>query len=426
MRVMLFGAGYEPDLGPDAPLFTMLCENLVRLGHQVTVITSVPHYPSGHVSAEFRGKGKLLWKSVENGVNVIRVALPSVDRAKLPQRFLQYVCYQLGATWAGFGKQYDVVMASSSSLTALLPFASMVVLPHKPAIYSVYDVYPSVGITLGIFRHKAVIALVFSMEYFCLNHAAVVRIISDSFRPDLRAMGVPDDKMVLVYDWVDTDLVHPMPRDNAFSREHGLTGQFNVLYAGNIGLSQGLEHVLTAAEALADHQDILFVFVGDGANRESLVAEARRRQLKNVKFIPYQPRERLPEVLASADISLVSLKRGIGVCSLPSKTYSILASGRPIIACIDECSETWNLVQRAKAGLCIPPENPPALVEALLKIKQDREGREQMGRNGRVWAEQHHSPQAGAKNIEALMLEIIEKKEVENHRRKNDLTSPHR
>jgi colanic acid biosynthesis glycosyl transferase WcaI len=384
----------------------MLCENLVRLGNQVTMITTVPNYPSGRVSAEFRGKGKWLWKSVENGVNVIRVAQPSVDASRLPLRMLQFICYQIGATWAGLGKQYDVVMAASSSLTAWLPFASMVVLRRKPAIYSVYDVYPSIGVTLGIFRHKPVIALVSSMERFCLNNARVVRIISNSFRPELRAMGVPDEKMILVYDWVDTDLIHPLPRDNGFSREHNLTNQFVVLYAGNLGLSQGLEHVLTAAETLVEHQDISFVFVGDGANRERLVAEAGQRRLTNVKFIPFQPRQRLPEVLASANVSLVSLQRGIGFGSLPSKTFSILASGRPVVASIDEGSETWNLIKRAEAGLCVPPENPSALVEAILILQKDRELREQMGRNGRNWAVKHHSPQSGAKQIEKIMLEI--------------------
>ncbi len=404
MRVLIIGGCYEPDLGPSAPLFTMLCENLVRLGHQVTMITMVPSYPTGNVSAEFRGK--LLFKSEENGVNVIRVGLPSVDRSKLHLRMLQFICYQIGATWAGLSKQYDVVMASTSSLTVLLPFAYLVVLRRKPAIYSIYDVYPSIGITLGIFRHKWLIALISSMERFCLNNATVIRIISDSFRPELRKMGVPEEKMILVYDWVDTDLVHPMPRDNAFARDHGLTGKFVILYAGNMGLSQGLEHVLTAARMLEDHTDICFVFVGDGVNRERLVAETEQRRLNNVKFIPFQPRQLLPEVLASADISLVSLQRGIGFSSLPSKTYSILSSGRPMVVCVDEKSETRNLIDRAEAGLCVPPENPSALVEAILNLKNDPELRERMGRNGRIWAENNHSPLSGAKQIEKIMLDI--------------------
>jgi colanic acid biosynthesis glycosyl transferase WcaI len=219
-------------------------------------------------------------------------------------------------------------------------------------------------------------------------------------------MGVPDEKMALVYDWVDTDLVHPMPRENAFAREHNLVGKFVVLYAGNIGLSQGLEHVLCAAETLQNCPDIKFVFVGDGANREHLVAESEGRHLENVTFLPFQPRQRLPEVLASADISLVSLQSGIGVSSLPSNTFSILASGRPVIACVDEGSETWNLIKRAEAGLCIPPEKPLELADAILTLKENQVLRESMGQNGRCWAESHHSPQAAAKQIERLMLEV--------------------
>ena len=404
MRIMILGLHYEPDLGPAAPLATMLCENLVRLGHHVTIITWVPHYPSGRVSKEFRGK----WfaKSVEKGVNVIRVGVPSVDRSKLPLRLLQFLCFQIGATLAGLGKKYDVVFSSDTCLEVFLPFTTLVVLRHKPAIYSVYDVYPSAGIKLGIFRHKTVIALVTGMERFLLNHAKVVRIISDSFRPDLREMGVPDEKMSLVYDWVDTDLVHPMPRDNAFAQEHELVDKFVVLYAGNMGLSQGLEHVLSAAERLQEHQDIQFVFVGEGASRERVIADAEQRRLKNVKFFPYQPRPRLPEVLASADISLVSLKHGIGFTALPNKTLSILASGRAMIACIDEGSETWKLVKRAEAGLVVTPENPSALADAILTLKKDKDFRERLGNNGRTWAVNHHSPQVGAKLIEEILFEI--------------------
>jgi len=404
MRVLIFGSHYEPDLGPSAPLYTMLCENLVKLGHQVTMITPVPHYPSGRVAMEYRGK--LFWRSVEKGVEVIRIRLPSVDRSKLPLRFLQYIVYQLGTSWIGLSKKYDVVISGSSSLTAWLPFALLVVLRRKPSIYSVHDVYPKVGVTLGFFRHEPVIALVSAMERFCLNHAKRVRILSDSFRPDLHALGVSDQKMALVYDWVDTDLVQPMPRDNPFAREHDLVGKFVVLYAGNLGFSQALEHVLCAAEVLQTCRDINFVFVGDGASREHLVTETERRHLENVKFLPFQPRQRLPEVLASADVSLVSLQRGIGVSSLPSKTFSILASGRPVIACVDEGSETWNLIKQAEAGLCVPPETPSELVDAIFRLKENQPLRERTGQSGRCWAENHHSPQFAAKQIEKLMLEV--------------------
>ncbi len=405
MRIVIFGGHYEPDLGPSAPIYTMLCENLVRLGHQVTMATMVPHYPSGQVPPAYRGR--FLWKSTEKGVEVIRVGLPSLDRSKLAYRFLQFLVYQVGVIVSMLGKPYDVVYAGGAGITVWLAFTALVALPRKPAIYAVYDVYPHVGVKLGIFRHKPVIAAVAAVEKVCLRSATLVRIISESFRPNLRELGVADEKMSMVYDWVDTDLVRPLPRSNAFSQEFGLDGKCVVMYAGNIGLSQGLENVLDAAEMLAVHTDLLFVFVGDGANREKLAAEIARRQLRNVRLIPFQPRERLPDVLASADISLVPLRHGVGHGSLPSKTYSILASGRPVIASVDEDSETWNLITRAKAGICIHPESPRDLAQAVLQLRDAPAVRETLGRNGRMWAENVHSPQAGARAIEQLLETVI-------------------
>jgi colanic acid biosynthesis glycosyl transferase WcaI len=402
MRVLMIAPYYAPDLGPSAPLFTMLSMGLVHRGHQVTVIAAVPHYPSGQVPTLYRGRR--IQRSSENGVEVVRVPVPSMNRSNLAQRLLQFICYQLGATWAGLGQRYDVLLVANPALWVWLPFACLGVLRRKPAIFSVHDVYPDVGITLGIFRHKPVIAAVVGLERFCLNHASVVRILSESFRPGLRALGVPDAKMALVYDWVDTALIQPLPRDNAFALEHNLTDRFIVLYAGNLGLSQGLENVLTAAELLVDHYDLRFVLVGDGAGREYLMDQVEQRRLANVQFLPFQPRARLPEVLATADVSLVTLRKGVGSGSLPSKTFSILASGRPMLASVDEGSETWNLVERAEAGLCVPPENPSKLAEAILTLKQDERLRERLGRNGRTWVEHHHSPQSAAEQFEKLLL----------------------
>ena len=408
MNVLIIGTLYEPDLGPSAPLFTMLSKGLVQRGNQVTVITMVPHYPSGQVSARFRGKW--IWRSSENGVNVIRIGLPSVNRARLAQRLLQFFCYQIGATIAGIGLKYDAVIAVNPALGVWLPFASLAVLRRKSAIFSVHDVYPDVGVTLGIFRNKLVINAVGSLEKYCLKHAVFVRILSESFRPGLRNLDVPDSKMVLVYDWVDTELIHPMPKVNSFLLDNNLNERFVVLYAGNMGLSQGLENILSAAEMLSDQQDLQFVFVGDGTGRELLQTQAKQKQLKNVQFIPFQPREKLPEVLASADISLVNLRRGIGSASLPSKTFSIMASGRPILVSVDEESETYKLIKRADAGLCVPPEDPSKLAEAILTLKQDKALCERLGRNGRDWVEQHHSPQFAAQQFENILLEAISSK----------------
>ena len=406
MRILLIVPYYAPDLGPSAPLFTMLSEGLVKHGHEVLVVTTVPHYPSGQVSSSY--KGKWIHRSVENGVKISRVWLPSVKRANFAFRLVQFVCYQIGAVWAEFNQKYDVVIAANPGLWIWLPFAYYVRLRHKPALFSVHDVYPDVGVTLGVFRNKSIISVIAWLERYCLNGSRIVRILSESFRPGLRNLGTPDSKMALIYDWVDTDLIQPLSKNNRFAQENKLTDRFVVLYAGNIGLSQGLENVLAAAEQLTGQTDIQFLFIGDGPGREPLIAQARSRKLTNVQFLPFQPRNCLPEVLGSADVSLVVLRKGIGTGSLPSKTFSILASGRPVIASVDEQSETWNLIQKAHAGLCIEPENPSELGKAILILRNDNKLREQLGKNGRLWAEKWHSPESATTQFEELLAKTMD------------------
>ena len=405
MRIMVIVPHYRPDGGPGAPLFTRLCEELVRQGHQVVVLTAVPHYPSGRVPAKYHGK--LRSRTNENGVQVIRVALPSVNRRNLFWRMVQFVSYQMGATLAGWNQAYDVLIATTSALEVWLPYAVLSVARHKPAIYSVHDVYPDVGVNLGVFRHKAVIRFVAALEDYCLRHAAAVRVLSKSFVPRLLARGVPESKLSLVYDWVDTDLIRPLPRDNGFAREHNLVDDFVVLYAGNIGFLQGLEYVLESASLLVEREDVRFVFVGDGAARDGLVEQAQQMGLSNVQFLPYQPLDRMPEILAAADVSLVPLLKGIGSGALPSKSFSILASGRPLIASIDPDSDLVNLVQRAKAGICVPPQSPDLLAEAIIRLKEDPALCRQYGQNGRAYALEHHSPGAAATKFEDLLHAIL-------------------
>jgi len=413
MRVLLITPYYSPDLGPSAPLFTMLAEGLVKVGHDVVVVTTVPHYPSGQVSSSYRDDW--IHRSVENGVKISRVWVPSVKRSNFAFRLLQFLCYQIGAVWAEFTQDYDVVLAANPALWVWMPFAYYVSFSNKPALFSVHDVYPDVGVTLGVFRHKFIIEVVASLERYCLDRSRIVRVLSESFKPGLRNLGTPDSKMALVYDWVDTDLIRPCPRDNQFAQRHNLKDRFVVLYAGNIGLSQGLENVLAAAEQLVEHQDIHFLFVGDGPGREQLMARAHSNKLTNVQFLPFQARTCLPEVLGSADISLVVLRKGIGTGSLPSKTFSILASGRPIIASVDEQSETWDLIQKAQAGLCIEPENPLELVKAILTLKNDQNLRIRLGQNGRIWAERRHSPQSATMQFEELLNKAIGLKELKRN-----------
>jgi colanic acid biosynthesis glycosyl transferase WcaI len=402
MKILVVTPHYLPDGGPSAPLFAMLCEALVQRGHQVIVVAAVPHYPSGQVPPEYQGRR--IKHTVENGVQVIRVPVPSVNRSRMLHRLLQFMVFQLGAAYVTLSEQYDIVLLSNPALSTGIPLATASVLRRRPVVYSIHDVYPNVGVALGVFRHRWVIAAVGAWERFSLKQSKKVRILSESFLPGIRALGVCDDKVELIYDWVDTQLVRPLSRNNDFAQEHHLVDKFVVLYAGNIGLSQGLEHVLTVAERLVAQVDICFVLVGDGTGKARLVQDAQSRNLANVMFLPFQPRSRLPEVLATADVSLVPLQHGIGAQSLPSKSFSILASGRPLIASVDENSDLALLVQRSEAGICVPPGDPMQLADALMRLRNDTELCALLGHNGRIYAERYHSPERAAEHFERLLI----------------------
>jgi len=404
MKVLLVTPFYAPDLGPSAPLLTMLSEDLVGLGHPVSVITAVPHYPSGIVLPEFRGR--LIQREKRNGVEVIRMWVPSGNRSNLYHRLLTFFVFQLLSSIVGLRCSYDVLIITNPAIETYLPFTLLSWLRRKPSLLCVWDVYPEIGIRMGIFQNPIIISLVGALENFCLRRTNTIQVLGNGFISGLKSHAVPGSKIVVIPPWLDTDFIRPLPRQNSFSYEQGLNGDFVVLYSGNLGLSQGLENVLLAAKFLSHLQHIRFVFVGDGANREKLVTMASDMQLNNVKFIPFQPRECLPEVLATSDVSLVSLQGGIGNSSLPSKTFPIFASGRPVLAVADKESGLWNLVQQSKGGMCVPPSDPKHLAETISVLEQSPELRRQMSKNAREFALQFHSRKSAAHQFETILQRL--------------------
>lgn len=406
MRILFFSNYYTPDGGPAAPLFGMLAENLVKNGHEVTVITTPPHYPTGYVNNTYR-----TWRisrSIENGVKVARVPIPSIDRKSLVNRLIQFLAYQVGATIEGYRSLPDVVISHSPSLEVWFPFLIHGINKKRKTIYSIHDVYPDVGIRMGIFRSKIIVKLITRMEKKFINEASIVRVLSKSFIKRVQELGAAHEKIRLIYDWVDINSISPMDRQNSFSMEYDLNNTFNIFYTGNIGKVQGLLTVIEAAKLLRNHSDIRFVFVGEGIAKQDLIRESNNLGLTNVVFIPYQPREKMGEVLASSDIGLVCLRKGTGFGALPSKTYSILASGRPLIACVDEGSDTWDVVQQSMGGVAIPPENPQLLAEAIIQIYADEDLRNSMGIKGRRYVVKFHSLEFGATQFEEIINHIYQ------------------
>src|SRR5262249_7943618 len=178
---------------------------------------------------------------------------------------------------------------------------------------------------------------------------------------------------------VDTATVMPLSRLTPLRQTLGLDDRLIILYAGSLGHLQGLACVLDAAAILQQRKDLCFLFVGEGAKKGELAILAKEKRLANVQFLPPYPWSEVPQVLATAYISLVPVRRGFGFETVPSKLYSVMASGRPVIASVDPGCDTWSLVQRSGCGICVAPEDAAALAEAIGRLADDRGLRQRLG-----------------------------------------------
>lgn len=294
----------------------------------------------------------------------------------------------------------------SKPLTIGLTAWAISCLKHIPYVYNVQDIYPDIAIRLGVLKNKTAIHVFRWLERFVYRSAARITVLSEGFRANLLQKSVLLAKLRIIPNFVNTDFMKPLPRQNNFSAQHQLNNYFVVMYAGNIGLSQRLETLLVAADQLKDLSDLRILIVGNGATKGEIVTLAAKMNLSNVIFLPFQPRGELPIMYASADVSLVIIRQGISSESVPSKTYTIMASGRPIIASVDSDSEIWTMLHKAECGLCIPPEDAALLAQAIRELHTKREFASQMGEKGRAYVVENHSQRRVVDLYHQLLTEL--------------------
>lgn len=382
MKVLVISLYYEPDLcQSNGPIIRSICDDLAAAGHEVTVLTSFPHYNRDSVWPEFRGR---LFQADNVGrVRVIRSYIFVPRSRGIFGRILNYLSFNISSTLAGlFSGSHDCIFAMSPPLTIGLTAYLLGRIKRIPFCYNLQDIWPEVAVKLGVLRGSRVIAFFERLEKFIYRRSARIFAISDEFRQNLVRKGIDPEKIEVIPNFVDTDFITPLARENDFSAAQGLNDKFVVLYAGNIGLSQGLEVILDAADELRDRRDIFFLVVGQGSNRDQLIAAAESLKLSNLRFLPLQPESAVPMLYASCDVALIPLRRGITENSVPCKTYSIMAAGRAFIAGVDEGSNVWKLTNTAHCGICVEPENGKALADAIIALKSDFESVMRMGEAG--------------------------------------------
>ena len=403
MHVMFMAQWYAPEDVSGAVLITELAVDLVKHGHRVTVVTGAPNYPYGRIYPGYRNPiYKVEWL---DGVRVVRTWSFIAPHKSFWRRILQFGTFSATAFYGGLiaGKT-DILVNYLPPLPLGLSAWLLSRLWHVPWVLQLEDLFPDAAVAAGILRNRSAIKFFSTVERFLYRQATHISLISENFRQNLLGKSVPPEKITLIPVWADPDFVQPMHKENPFRSQYGLSGKFIVMYAGNLGLTSCLEDVLAAAELLNNETDICFVLIGEGIKKPALEELAKNMELENVIFLPYQPREVFPNMLAAADLNLVTLNRNSSLTSLPSKIFNIMASARPILAVTPAESEVAHLVEEAECGVNVPTDAPGYLAETILKLRQQRHLLDQMGRNGRSQLEDRFSRTRCVEMYEQMLL----------------------
>jgi colanic acid biosynthesis glycosyl transferase WcaI len=435
MKLLLFCPHFRPDLhAATGEVMTQLVEALADRGHEISVVTSLPWYRGHRVDPAWTGRP---WRTERTDWGrIVRVWPFPTDKSNIPARAVAFggmtsLACGLGLTLG----RHDAVMAMSPPV--FLGDAAWLVAKRwrAPLVFNLQDIFPDIAVELGALTNPRVIELARRHELSLYRRADAVTVLSEDqarnvrrkLQPDLGRDGDPGaephmgggpdmggspesalerhDRVRVIHNFVDLERIHPVDRNNRYRQQHGLGTKTVVMYSGNVGLSQPFELIRAAARRFVDRDDLVFVINGEGAARPDVDRWAE--PMDNVRIVDFGPRSEVPTILGAADLHLVMLRSGLAKSSTPSKLYSILAAGRPVLASVDEGSEVATVVKEREVGRAVPPEDEWAFCNALEELVKDRAELVAMGERARVFAAQWLTPQAQAGAYESLFEELL-------------------
>lgn len=393
MRVLILSQYYDPEPVPKAG---ELARELRDRGHDVEVITGFPNYPSGDLYEGFRLG--LMQRTTIDGIPVRRTYEYPYHGTSAIKRLINYWSFVFSAPLGSlFMKRADVMYVWHPPLTIGVAAWLISRLRGIPFVYDVQDIWPESAVLSGMLRDGFVVRAMSRLEKFVYARAKHILCVTEGARGNLIGKGVPPEKVTAMPHWIDESIfAGAKPADRETTRtEQGWSESFIALFAGNLGLVQGLDTVVRAAALLRAEDRIRIVMVGDGADKARLVALARELNVgeSRLQFVERQPMTEMPRFMAAADALLVHLRRSeLSRYVIPTKTLAYLAAGKPVLMAMEGAAA--DLVQNAGAGVIVPPDEPQQIVDALRALAaMPAERRAEYGAHGREYLEQHLTKQ---------------------------------
>ena len=419
MRFLVLSQYFPPEVGATQVRLSSMCRELVRAGHQVDVVTAMPHHPVGEIFPRYRRRFSCL--EFQDGVRVRRTWLYAAAGSGW-RRILSYFSFMVTSLYSITRvRAPDYIFVDSPPLFLGVTGWLASVYWKCPFIFNVADLWPDSVLDLGVMKEGAFIKAAFWLESWIYRRAqfvnAVTRGIYDVL---LNRKNVPAAKILFLPNGVDTNIVQPLPSDECLKKQLGLTGKCIAIYAGNHGYAAGAEQILQAAKLLESHPDLHFLFVGDGPDKPRLQSLATELQLQNTTFLDSVPLESMSSYLSIADIALITLRKaGVTRGARPAKTFVMMAAAKPIILAAE--GEAEELIVSSGAGMIVPPDEPEQFASAILAMHEDAEGAREMGLRGLAyvrekfewsklvgnWLKQLSAAEV-AQNVEAASVGVVE------------------
>ena len=407
MRVLIVTQYYWPEDFAAGVYIPELAERLSAFGHEVTVITGPPSYPTGRITAGYNRPFKT---EERRGVRIVRIWFPpSARSAGAARRGLTALSFAIGALPASLAVGYrpDVVLGFSPPVFMAAAAAVLARRWNVPWLLNVKDLFTESILSSGLLaRGSATASALSRIERAVYRDAARIVVNARGFAETLKEMDVPADRLTMIPDWADGDFIRPMPRENAVRAEWGIEDRFVILYSGSLGYSSNLETAIDAMARLQDAREAKLVIVGEGVKKSALEARSATLGLDNVIFKPLQPRERVPEVLAAADLSLVTLSETGGRVSTQGKLYSLLAAGRPVLAIAPAGNDARRIVDEAGCGWGLDTGDVAGVEQLVRSAMSARDELQRKGTAARDSFERLYSLDICARRFESELLNL--------------------